>query len=136
MILDHINNSHLYKNIHPNLAKGLEYLENTDFSKLEEGKHTIQGDEIFAILQSYSSKPEIDCKLEAHKKYVDIQYLIKGEEFIGVLPFDNQTILEDLPKNDVTFYKGTGEKIKVSESNFAIFLYSNRKIYRSYKGGY
>jgi len=122
MILDHISNIHLYKNINVNLSKGLEYIAATDFSKLEEGKHTIQGDQVFAILQSYHSKPETECRLEAHKKYVDIQYVIRGEEFIGVTPLNNQEVLEDLPDNDVTFYKGKGEKIKVSENNFAIFF--------------
>ena len=34
------------------------------------GKYEIKGDEVFAILQSYDTKEEADCKLEAHKKYV------------------------------------------------------------------
>jgi len=95
MILDHIYNIHLYKNINTNLSKGLDYIATTDFSTLEEGKHTIVGDEVFAILQSYNSKPETECRLEAHKKYVDIQYVIRGEEYIGVTPLNNQEVLED-----------------------------------------
>jgi len=122
MILDHINNINLYTNIDSNLALGLKYIQETDFTKLEKGNYTIKGKEIFAILQSYNSKPESECRLEAHEKYVDIQYIIRGEEYIGVSPLNNQSILEDLPDNDVTFYKGVGEKIKVSENHFAVFF--------------
>ncbi len=122
MILDHLDNVVLYKNIDPNLTLGLDFIKNTDFSKLEEGKHLINGEDVFAILQSYDSKPESECRLESHKKYVDIQYVISGEEYIGVTSFNNQAVLEDLPHNDVTFFEGTGQKIKVTTGNFAVFF--------------
>jgi len=81
MILDRLENINYYKNLDENLTLGLEYLRDTDFSKLEMGKYEIKGDEVFAILQSYDTKEEVDCKLEAHKKYVDIQYMVSGYFF-------------------------------------------------------
>lgn len=122
MILDHINNSHLYKNIHPNLTKGFDYILNTDFSTLETGKHLIQGQEIFALFEKYKSKPIEKSNLEAHKKYVDIQYMIEGEEYIQIAPLTTQKIIEDIPNNDLTFYEGSGQKIKLKKGNFAIFF--------------
>jgi len=121
MILDKLQNAFYYKGLNENLKLGLEYLQNTDFTKLEMGKHEIKNDEVFAILQSYDTKEEIDCKLEAHKKYIDIQYMVSGDEIMGVVPFDNQEVLEDLPDNDVTFFKGLGEPILVKEGSFVIF---------------
>ena len=122
MILDTLQNAQLYKNLDENLRLGLEYLQNTDFSTLEMGKYEIKGDEVFAILQSYDTKEEVDCKLEAHKKYVDIQYMVSGDEVMGVVPFNNQTISKALPDNDVTFYKGTGDHILVKEGSFTVFF--------------
>ena len=122
MILDTIQNADLYKSLDANLSLGLEYLQNTDFSSLEMGKYQIKGDEVFAILQTYDTKEECDCRLEAHKKYVDIQYMVSGNEIMGVVPFANQEISEDLPNNDVTFYKGTGAPILVKEGSFTIFF--------------
>lgn len=122
MILDRLNNANWYKCLDENLALGIEYLQNTDFSSLEMGKHEIKGDEVFAILQSYDTKEEVDCRLEAHKKYVDIQYMVSGDEIMGVVPFDNQEITEAFPDNDVTFYKGIGVPILVKEGSFTIFF--------------
>ena len=122
MILDTLQNSNLYKALNENLTLGLEYLQNTDFSKLEMGKYEIKGDEVFAILQTYDTKEEVDCRLEAHKKYVDIQYMVSGNEIMGVVPFDNQKITKDLPDNDVTFFEGKGEHILVKEGSFVVFF--------------
>lgn len=122
MILDTLQNADLYKSLDVNLRIGIEYLQNTDFSSLEMGKYEIKGDEVFAILQSYDTKEEADCRLEAHKKYVDIQYMVSGNEIMGVVPFDNQEITEALPDNDVTFYKGKGAPILVKEGSFTIFF--------------
>jgi len=122
MILDTLQNAQLYKNLDENLSLGLEYLQNTDFSSLEMGKYEIKGDEVFAILQSYDTKEVSDCRLEAHQKYVDIQYMVSGNEIMGVVPFANQEISEDLPENDVTFYKGAGLPILVEEGSFTIFF--------------
>ncbi len=122
MILDTLENADLYKNLDANLTLGLEYLKKTDFSKLEMGKYEIKGNEVFAILQAYNTKAEADCKLEAHKKYVDIQYMVSGKEIMGVVPFDNQKITKDLPDNDVTFFEGTGEPILVNEGSFTVFF--------------
>jgi len=122
MILDSINNTHLYKVLHKRLAIGLDYISKTDFSDLEMGTYKIDGDDVFAILQSYDTKEEKDCRLESHQKYIDIQYMIVGREYIGVSPLNNQKVIEDLLKdNDVVFYKGTGEKLKLEAGSFMIF---------------
>lgn len=122
MILDTIENVDLYKVLDKRLALGLEYIAKTDFSKLNMGVYKIDGDNVFAILQSYDTKEETDCRLESHQKHIDIQYVISGEEYIGVSPLNNQEVTEDLlAENDVVFYKGTGEKIKLAEGSFMVF---------------
>ena len=122
MILDTVENSNLYKALSKGLTLGLEYISNTDFSKLEMGTYKIEGNDVFAILQTYDTKEEVDCRLESHQKYIDIQYMISGEEFVGVTPLNNQEVTEDLLKeNDVVFYKGTGSKIKLSAGSFMVF---------------
>ena len=64
-----------YQGIHPGVMRGLEILRDTDFSKLEDGRYEVDGDDLFFFIQSYMSKPANDMP-ESHKKYVDIQYLI------------------------------------------------------------
>ncbi len=106
MIVDKIENAGLYKNISPLIAKGLEILASQDFSKIPQGKHTVDGDDIFYIVQGYKTSPVEQGKLEAHRKYIDIQFIAKGQELIGCTNIDSlecQTPYDQ--EKDIAFYK-------------------------------
>lgn len=109
-----------------NIKIGLDYLTNTDFSKLENGKYEIVGDEVYVIIQEYNSKPIEEGKFEAHKKYTDIQYVIKGEEQIGVGNINNFTESTEYDaQKDIVFLtpksKNDYSYIKLKEKEYAIF---------------
>jgi YhcH/YjgK/YiaL family protein len=122
MILDSLENYQLYSTINERIAKGFDYLRNTDLDSLPSGKHDIEGDTIFALVQEYQTKPIVECKLESHKKYIDIQYVIRGEEFMGITTQNNQAILEQNLEKDYTFYEGTTSLVRVSKGMFTIFF--------------
>ena len=122
MILDTLDNYHLYQSINERIAKGFEFLHNTDLEAIPSGKHDIDGDSIFALVQEYQTKPLAECKLESHKKYIDIQYVIRGEEFMGVTNKNNQKILEVNEDKDYTFYEGSTSLVRVSKGMFTIFF--------------
>ena len=122
MILDTLDNYHLYQSINERIAKGFEFLHNTDLDAIPSGKHDIDGDTIFALVQEYQTKPLAECKLESHKKYIDIQYVIRGEEFMGITTKNNQKILEVNEDKDYTFYEGTTSLVRVSKGMFTIFF--------------
>jgi YhcH/YjgK/YiaL family protein len=122
MIIDTLDNYHLYQSINERIAKGFEFLHNTDLDAIPSGKHDIDGDSIFALVQEYQTKPLAECKLESHKKYIDIQYVIRGEEFMGVTTKNNQKILEVNEEKDYTFYEGSTSLVRVSKGMFTIFF--------------
>jgi YhcH/YjgK/YiaL family protein len=123
MIIDKIENAHLYKNISERISKSFEYIRTTDLKNLPAGKYPIDGENIFALVSEYQTKSEQEGKLEAHKKYIDVQYLISGEELMGYVPLGNQQILESYKEeNDIVFYTGDKSFTKVSEGMFAIFF--------------
>ncbi len=122
MILDTLENYQLYSTINERIAKGFAFLRNTDLDAIPSGKHDIEGDTIFALVQEYQTKPLNECKLESHKKYIDIQYVIRGEEFMGVTTKNNQKILEQDEDKDYTFYEGTTSLVRVSKGMFTIFF--------------
>ena len=123
MIIDKIENAHLYKNISERINKSFEYIRTTDLKNLPAGRYPIDGENIFALVSEYKTKPEPDGKLEAHKKYIDVQYVISGEELMGYVPLGNQQILETYKEeNDIVFYTGDKSFTKVSEGMFAIFF--------------
>jgi len=123
MIFDKIENSALYENISPLIKKAFEYLKQTDFSKLEIGKHIVDGDDLYAMVQEYDTKDNADAKLEAHRKYIDVQYIISGEELIGVKPLINQEPCKQYDaENDYALYDDTCSFIKVTLGQFAVLF--------------
>jgi YhcH/YjgK/YiaL family protein len=122
MILDSLENYQLYSTINERIAKGFDYLLHTDLEAIPSGKHDIDDDTIFALVQEYQTKPLAECKLESHKKYIDIQYVIRGEEFMGVTTKNNQKILEVNEEKDYTFYEGSTSLVRVSKGMFTIFF--------------
>lgn len=49
----------------------------------EEKKYFLQGEDLFAIVMSYETCAPESAEIEAHRKYLDIQAVISGEEGIG-----------------------------------------------------
>lgn len=123
MIFDKIENSAIYETISPLLKAAFEYLKQTDFSKMDNGKHVIDGDALFAIVQEYDTKNSTDAKLEAHRKYIDVQYIISGEELIGVRPLIDQTPCKDYDaENDYALYDDTCSFVKINPKQFAVLF--------------
>jgi len=121
MIIDKIENAELYYILDDKIAKAFDYLENTDFENIECGKYIIEEDNIYAIVQDYQTKPIDPCKWEAHKKYIDIQYIVQGQELIGYTNIENvESITEYDTDKDITFYTGEGDFITAKSGYFVI----------------
>lgn len=118
MIYDSLKHLETYRGVHPGVMRGLELLRDTDFSAMEDGRHEIDGDNLFILLQSYDSKLENDTP-EAHRKYIDIQYLISGAEKMGVGPLEEMTAeVEARPEGDIWFYHGPLSEILLTGDKF------------------
>lgn len=69
-------------------------------------KVEICGKEVFAIHQVNSTKPASLARFEAHRKYIDLQYIWQGEEIIAITSSDNLTaIIPYDEQKDIIFYK-------------------------------
>ncbi len=124
MIFDEIKNAHLYFALNERLKEGFQFLLNSDLKNLADGKHIIKGDEIYANVQTILTKPAEDRKWEAHRKYIDIQYVIKGKEKMGygTLSGFNKTIIPYDESKDVVFLEGGRDNyVDVREGSFTIF---------------
>lgn len=111
------------------LQKGLEFIKNSDFSKMAEGRYEIEGNNIYATVADYDTEPKGHRRPEAHRKYIDIQYLAAGEEYIGCsFLSDKNELLEDYNEaRDLVFYKNAiGEAdILLNPSVYTILLPSD-----------
>src|SRR6056300_1187918 len=86
MIIDEIKNAPEYFNLGSRIQTALTYLSQTDFSKLKPDRYDIEGDQVFALVETYKPKAQEAGFWEAHIKHLDIQYLVSGEEQIGYAP--------------------------------------------------
>lgn len=122
MILDTLEHIETYQALSPRLYKGLQLLRDYDFSTLEDGKHTVDGDDLFFLLQSYHVDATNE-KPEAHRTYIDIQFILSGAECIGVAPrSEMEGEIEAKPENDIWFYHGKTQPVLVTGRRFLVLF--------------
>ena len=105
--------------------KAFAFLRDIDFSSAELRKYDIEGEKAYAIASTYHSKNEEDAKYEAHKKYIDIQYVFKGKELIGLTTPEKKKadILPYDPQRDIEFMTvSEGRNLKANQDIFFIFF--------------
>lgn len=122
MITDQLKHYKQYTGLSQRINEALTYLAETDMAALEVGKYEIDGDNLFVLIQSYEAKAIEAGKCEAHKKYIDIQYIIEGQEYMGYGPSDAYEVID--PYNDDKdryFVKWAGDLVKYEKDMFAIF---------------
>lgn len=123
MILDRLENAGLYKSLGENINEGFDYLIKNDITTMEPGKYPIDGDRFFLLINEYETKPETECKLESHIKYIDIQLMIEGAERMGYVAKTNQQPTENfLEEKDVMFYREKATFFDVKPGEFALFF--------------
>src|SRR5262249_3318953 len=82
MVLDTVGCAGRYVSLHPGFAKAFAYLVDTDLESLPAGRTTIDGDDLFVIIDRKDGRGRDGARLEAHQRYIDIQCTIRGEEEI------------------------------------------------------
>lgn len=66
------------------LGKINEYLKNNDLSRFETGKHDIDKDNMFLVINDYKTVKDDERVWEAHRRYIDVHVMIKGKERLGM----------------------------------------------------
>lgn len=120
MIFGKKEDLHLYRNLCENMAKGIDFLMDFDEST-PCGKYEIDGKKVYALVISGKTKPSEDNAYEAHKKYIDLQLVLSGEEDTGYAPVSDCTIEKPYDENDdYLMVKGEGSEVRVSDGGFYI----------------
>lgn len=120
MIIDEICKADEYFDLSEGIRTALRFLQETDMDDLEPGRHTVDGDRVFAIVESYQTKPMADGFWEAHLKHLDVQCVISGEEQIGYAPVSSM-VAEPYDENrDFYKLKGNGNFVTLRPGMFAL----------------
>lgn len=106
--------------------KAFAFLKNTDLNKIAKGKYPIDGENVYASVTADSSKNFDKTNWESHRKYIDIQYVINGEEKIGVYPVSKATVTKEYDdKKDAANYSADGKLYSATPGTFFIFFPSD-----------
>lgn len=122
MIKDDLNHAEVYCVLSENLKKGFEWIKNHDLKNMPEGRYEIDKNN-YANLQSYITKD--DAPYESHRDYIDIQYMVEGEENSGRTDYSNCSVVEQYNKEkDIEFLSCdvNEEFFKIQEGEFFVFF--------------
>lgn len=124
MILDSLENGPRYFPIHSATRAGLDFIKNARAQNLPDGRYDLDGELLYAVIQSYVTGPTVDKLPESHRKYADIQALISGEEAIGWHPVERLEVETPYSvEKDIMFYRNApGETmLRLVPGLFAVF---------------
>ncbi len=108
--------------------KAFEFMKSRDLENVESKRYDIDGDNLFATVSEYTTVGEDEKHYEAHRKYIDIQYVVRGEEMIGVSPLSDttQTFQPYDRDKDIGFYEVSPvKKYEATPETFFIFFPSD-----------
>lgn len=121
MIVDNLENCELYYNLHKGIKEAFEFFKSHNIADFEAGSYKIDTDRLYLNINEYQTKQE--QKLEAHRKYIDIQIMLKGSEFMGYTNINNTKVSQGYDEGkDVVFLRGDVDKILATKENFFIFF--------------
>ena len=116
MIIDTIKNVSQYAEIHPDLPKVLQHIAAIDPLTAEAGRYDIPESEAFFMIQKYETKDISEGLWEAHRKFIDVQYVISGIERIGYKEISGLTeTVKYSEESDAAFLQGDGDFLLMGE---------------------
>jgi biofilm protein TabA len=125
MILDHLDRLGGYAPLHPLFPRAVEFLRATDLAALPLGRHAIEGDRLFAIAARDAARSRGQARLEAHRRYADIQVVLAGTDHMGWRPraLCSQPDGPYDPAKDIEFFLDPPDAwLPVAAGSFALFF--------------
>jgi YhcH/YjgK/YiaL family protein len=134
MILDRLQTADRYTSLHPAFARAFAYLRDANWTQLTSaaqgaehpgGRHPIDGDRMYVSIDCVDGRGREGARLEAHRRYIDIQFTIDGDEEIGWKSLGDcalTSVAYDEAK-DVTFFRDRPDSwLSLPAGRFAIFF--------------
>ena len=124
-----VNYVELYRQYHANKNywdKAFEFLRTKDLQTLAIGRHAIDGDNVYATVQDVPTKDYDSTMWESHRKYIDLQYVIRGKEKIGRESPEKLTVTRPyVEARDIMNYSGPGKLYLAVPGTFFLFFPSD-----------
>jgi biofilm protein TabA len=123
MVIDNLKNAPFYFGLGKQVETALRFLQTMDFAALENGKHEIDGKDVYAVVKKAHETKTLDtCQWEAHKNHLDIHVLFEGTENMGYANIADLKVTGDYdPAEDIYWLKGKGDVFAARPGMFVIF---------------
>jgi biofilm protein TabA len=103
--------------------KAFAYLKNTDLKNLTTGRREIDGDNVYASVTEAPTKDYDKTAFESHRKYIDLQLVITGEENMAKAPLSSVAVSKPYNEaTDLANYTGEGKIYTVPAGTFMLFF--------------
>ncbi len=125
MIFDSTISAGRYAALHPLFPRAFDYIRTTDLRALAPGRYPIVGEDLFAIVEQVPGRTRAMAKLEAHRRYIDIQLVLEGIDEMGWKPLADchNPVSEHNPEKDIRFfYDAPAAWIATPPDHFCIFF--------------
>jgi len=122
MSTDRLTNAHLYLGLGENIQRAFEYLQHVNLDTLPVGRLELDGIKMYVTSQEYATKLPEQGKWEAHRRYIDLQYLISGTERIGYSQLSKMTHGEYNPEKDFLALAGSGDFVTLNAGDFMLLF--------------
>ena len=123
MLIDRLENAGSWSLADDALAFALRWLLSGQAAGLAPGTYQLRGPDLYAIAAEYEPRPPEACRLETHRRYIDVQYVVSGSELMGYAPAIS--VQSDGPydkKRDVQFHAGHADFLFLRQGMYAIML--------------
>lgn len=122
VLLDRLDNPAIVALLPARLKQAVDYLRSTNLMTLSLGRHDLDGDRAFALVQEYTTRKPGECVWEAHRMYIDVQYVVRGAERMGYANLAQAREREPYDSaRDVAFFEPGEDYVTVREGMLAIF---------------
>lgn len=125
MILDLLTHADPYAAMHPGLRAAFDYLRTTDLTTIPAGRHALDGERLALIIETKPGRGHDGAKLEAHRRYIDIQIPLAGPDEMGYIPTAKCSQVKQAydPAKDIEFFADTVETwLNVQVGQFVVFF--------------
>lgn len=125
MILDKLGQASRYESMHPLFAQAFAVLRSTDWAAEPAGRRELVPGRLMAIVADGEGRGPARARLETHEQFIDIQYVVAGEDSIGWSHISDAGLSAESysAEKDIAFFKGAPRAwITVPPGHFAIFF--------------
>jgi biofilm protein TabA len=106
--------------------KAFAFLKNNNLQTMAPGRYAIDSNNVYALITENPTKDLDSAKWESHRNYIDLQYVISGEEKIDVAPVTNLTVTVPYDAaRDLINYSGEGTFYTATPGTFFLFFPTN-----------